>query len=52
MMVGARGYEITRIGELSLAQNVARELAANIDELEEKLENIASAIYGMDKPTE
>jgi len=52
MMVGARGYEITRVGELALAQNVARELAANIDELEEKLENIASAIYGMDKPTE
>lgn len=52
MMVGSRGYEINRMGELALANNVAKELAAQIDDLETKLENIASAIYGMDKPAE
>jgi hypothetical protein len=52
MMIGSRGYEINRMGELALAQNVARELAERIDDLETKLENIASAIYGMDKPAE
>ena len=52
MTLGFRGYEITRMGELALSQSVSRELAERIDELETKLEHIASAIYGMDKPAE
>ena len=48
MTAESRGLELNRIGELALANNVNRELAERIDDLETKLENIASAIHGID----
>lgn len=48
MMAGFRGLELTRIGELALANRVATELAAHIDDLENKLNHIASAIHGIE----
>lgn len=43
-----RGLELTRMGELALANRVATELAAHIDDLENKLNHIASAIHGIE----
>lgn len=47
-----RGLELTKAGELGLYKRVADELGNQIDELETKLETIASAIHGINTTPE
>lgn len=47
MMSGHRGLELVKMGELGLHKRVAAEMAEKFEELETKLESIASAIQGV-----
>ena len=50
-VMGSRGLEMNRIGELGLSQAVNKELGDRVDELQTKLESIAGAIAGVSSAT-